>query len=74
MSLSILSSVLVGGILAIAPWTTLWESNYLLQPWPLARSLVLHPLARGIVTGLGLVNIVLAVYDAWQHLTTRDRD
>jgi hypothetical protein len=61
--LSILSSLLVGAVLVIAPWTTLWESNWLLQPWPVLRSLVLDPFARGAVTGLGLVNVLMALAD-----------
>ena len=53
--LSVLSAFLVGVVLAIAPWTTLWETNYLLQPNSLLRAVVLHVFTRGAVTGLGLV-------------------
>jgi hypothetical protein len=66
--LSVLSSFLVGLILAVAPWTVLWEANYLLQPHPLVREIVLSPFTRGAITGLGLVNIVLAFHEAHQHL------
>ena len=66
--LSVLSSLLVGLILAVAPWTPLWDGNYLLQPHPLLRSLLLSPFARGAVTGLGLVNLLLALHEAHQHL------
>ena len=69
--LSVISSLLVGVILALVPWTALWDSNYLLQPYPSLRAFVLSPLARGTVTGLGLVNIVMAAHEAWQHLGTR---
>lgn len=69
--LSVISSLLVGIILAVIPWTGLWDSNYLLQPYPSLRLLVLSPFARGTVTGLGLVNIVLAVHEAYQHLNMR---
>lgn len=65
------SSLLVGIILAVVPWTGLWDSNYLLQPYPSLRFLVLSPFARGTVTGLGLVNIVMAVHEAYQHFSTR---
>jgi hypothetical protein len=66
--LSVLSSLLVGLILVVAPWTTLWDANYLLQPHPLLRSLILSAFTRGSVTGLGLVNIILALHEAHQHL------
>jgi hypothetical protein len=66
--LSILSSLLVGLVLAIAPWTSLWESNWLLQPWPAARALLLSGFVRGAVTGLGLVNVLVAFADVHARL------
>jgi hypothetical protein len=66
--LSILSSFLVGLILAVAPWTALWDSNYLLHPHPAVRAWVLSAFTRGAVSGLGLVNILLAIHDAREHL------
>jgi hypothetical protein len=64
MFLSVLSSLLVGVILVIAPWTALWDANYILPPHPAVRALVLSAFTRGAVTGLGLVNIVLAFQEA----------
>jgi len=68
--LAIFSSLLVGFILTIAPWTSLWDVNYLLQPYPVLRGLLLSSFTRGAVSGLGLVNILLALHDAHQHLTS----
>lgn len=73
VALSVVSSLLVGIILAVVPWTALWDSNYLLQPYPSLRSVLLNPFARGTVTGLGLVNIVMAMHEAYQHVSTRVR-
>jgi hypothetical protein len=66
---SILSSLLVGLVLVLAPWTTLWDANYLLQPHPGIRAILLSPVARGAVSGLGLVNILLAFHEARQLVT-----
>jgi hypothetical protein len=66
--LSVLSTFLVGLILVIAPWTSLWDANYLLSSYPVLRSLLLSAFTRGTVSGLGLVNIVLALHEARQHL------
>ena len=66
--LSIVSSLLVGLVLVIAPWTSLWVSNWLLQPWPFLRGLVGSGFARGAVTGLGLVNVALAAADLHARL------
>jgi hypothetical protein len=68
LTLSILSSLLVGVVLVIVPWTALWDANYLLQPYPAVRAVLLSPYARGAVTGLGVVNIVLAVHDVYLHV------
>ena len=62
---------MVGVILVVAPWTGWWESNYLLAPFPAVRALVLSAFARGLVSGLGLVNILLAVHEAQAHLRAR---
>ena len=61
--LSVVSSVLVGCVLILAPWTRLWEANYLLQTSPWLRDLLLNHSIRGAVTGLGLVNILVALHD-----------
>ena len=66
--LSILISFLVGAVLVLAPWTALWDSNWLLQLVPGARGLVLSAFTRGAVTGLGLVNLVLALQDLHARL------
>jgi hypothetical protein len=69
--LSVSSSLLVGAILVVAPWTPFWDTNYLLQAYPMLRVFLLHGAARGTVSGLGLVNIVLALHETHQYLTGR---
>jgi hypothetical protein len=71
--LPILSSLLVGIVLVFAPWTPLWDSNWLLQLWPGLRGLCLSPFTRGAVTGLGLVNVLLALGDAYARLVVPER-
>lgn len=66
--LSVVSTLLVGLILAVAPWTALWDTNYLLSPHPALRSFLLSAFTRGAVSGLGLVNIVLALHEIHQQL------
>jgi hypothetical protein len=66
--LSILSSLLVGLVLLVAPWTSLWDSNWLLQPHPAVRDLLLNAFTRGAVSGLGLVNILIALHDVRSRL------
>ena len=63
-----LSSLLVGIVLAVAPWTALWDANYLLSPNPMLRAFLLSAFTRGAVTGLGFVNIVLAFHELHRQL------
>ena len=72
--LSILSSLLVGMVLVFAPWTALWDSNWLLQVSPGLRGFLLSAFTRGAVTGLGLVNVLLALADVHRHLVGRRVD
>jgi hypothetical protein len=66
--LSVFSSLLVGLVLTFAPWTSLWDANYLLQPHPVLRTLLLNAFTRGAITGLGLVNVMLALLEAHDHV------
>jgi hypothetical protein len=71
---------LVGTLLVFAPWVSFWgyspwESNWLLQAWPSLRALLLSSFTRGAVTGLGLVNVLLALHDTFVRLAApRDGD
>lgn len=61
----VISSV-IGVFLAFAPWSALWDANWLTrQLWPAARGLVQSGFARGAVTGLGVVNLLLALRDLY---------
>jgi hypothetical protein len=61
----VISSV-IGVFLVFAPWTALWDANWLTrQLWPAARGLVLSGFARGAVMGLGVVNLLLALRDLY---------
>lgn len=67
--LSAVSSLLVGLILAIAPWTGLWDANYLIESHSAMRALILSTFTRGSVTGLGLINILLAIQETRQYFS-----
>ena len=56
--------VVIGIILLIAPWTSLWTSNSLLATFPRVREFMMRDFVRGIVSGLGIVDIWLGVGEA----------
>jgi hypothetical protein len=50
----------LGALLIYLPWSQLWEQNYFLTRFPALIRVALHPSIRGAVSGLGLLDIVLA--------------
>jgi hypothetical protein len=49
----------VGLLLVLVPWTAFWERNYFVVSSPLLQEIVRNNFARGAVSGLGLVNLLL---------------
>jgi len=66
--LSIVCSLLAGAFLLWIPWTPFWDANYLVEPHPALRAFVLSAFTRGAVSGLGLVNILLALHDVHEQI------
>ena len=50
----------LGVLLVILPWSAFWERNFFLQRFPEMIPLVLNPYLRGAVTGLGVLDILVA--------------
>jgi hypothetical protein len=54
----------LGLIILVLPWLHMWDENRLLVIIPQLAPLALNGIARGLVSGLGLLNIWIAVHDA----------
>lgn len=54
----------IGIILAVLPWTSLWAHNSLLVPYPRLHEFLMLDFVRGLITGLGLVDIWMGVAEA----------
>ena len=52
---------IMGAILLDLPWTGIWEQNYFLSHFPSLMRILLHPAFRGAVSGLGILDIFLAI-------------
>lgn len=50
----------IGAILIYLPWSSFWEQNYFLLRFPSLIPILLHPSLRGVVSGLGVLDIILA--------------
>lgn len=51
----------MGALLLYLPWSDFWEKNFFLVHFPALISLLLHPAFRGAVSGLGVLDILLAL-------------
>jgi hypothetical protein len=52
---------IMGAVLFYLPWTSIWERNYFLSHFPSLMRILLHPSFRGAVSGLGVLDIFLAI-------------
>jgi hypothetical protein len=54
----------LGMLLAVLPWTRIWTENSLLARHPGWRALVQDNFVRGIITGIGLVDVWIGIWEA----------
>lgn len=50
----------VGAILVFLPWLDVWDANYFLSLYPGLRPILLNSSVRGVVSGLGALDILVA--------------
>jgi hypothetical protein len=50
-------------LLVLIPWSAFWERNYFGQVMPVLNELMTNNYFRGAITGLGLVNIWIALVE-----------
>ena len=51
-------------VLAIMPWTSVWTENSFIAGSIRLHDLLTHGFVRGAVTGLGLVNVWMGIWEA----------
>ena len=57
----------LGVMLMILPWRDEWSGNPLLLPYPTLRAIVASGFARGVATGLGVLNVWIGFWEAIQY-------
>lgn len=60
----------VGMVLAVLPWTAVWTDNSLVLGSPHLREVLSTGFVRGLVTGLGLIDLWIGISEAVRY---RDR-
>ncbi|HUA01410.1 MAG TPA: hypothetical protein VMB02_13835 [Candidatus Aquilonibacter sp.] len=53
--------LVLGLILILVPWSDLWEANYLFYQYPALGLFLKNPFLRGAISGLGFMNVLLAL-------------
>jgi hypothetical protein len=48
-------------------WPTLWDQNPIFLQYPALSNIAAHGAVRGIVSGLGFLNLWIAFQDAFRH-------
>jgi hypothetical protein len=76
--LFIMFAIELGLFLVVYPWLPAWSENYLVTAVPDTvlggwRELWNNPFVRGGVSGLGLVNIWIAIGEVFRMFSQRDR-
>lgn len=61
----------VGLLLVLIPWSVFWERNYFADALPFLRATLNDNYVRGAVSGLGIVNISVALAELWAVLSSR---
>ncbi len=51
----------MGLLIILIPWSNFWDANYFLNRYPLLIPVLLNPYVRGAISGLGVIDAVLAV-------------
>jgi hypothetical protein len=57
----------IGIILTVAPWTSFWINNSLIVSYPQLQEILVHPFVRGLISGLGVADVCLAVMEIVQY-------
>jgi hypothetical protein len=62
----------VGMLLAALPWMRIWTENSLVFGYPTLKAVLQHGFVRGAVTGIGLLDIFLGIWEAVHYRESRN--
>ena len=51
----------LGLVLIVIPWSMYWDRNYFAQALPAVHQLITNNFVRGAVSGLGVINVAIAI-------------
>lgn len=56
----------MGIVLVLFPWSSLWDRNYFFALAPQWATVFASSYLRGAISGLGVINVWIAVSEAWR--------
>jgi uncharacterized membrane protein len=60
ITLFVILRLYVGALVFLLPWRSVWTTNAFINNWPVVANFIAQGWVRGIVSGLGLLNIWIA--------------
>ena len=60
ITLFVILRLYVGALVVLLPWRSIWTTNAWINNWPIVANFIAQGWVRGIVSGLGLLNIWIA--------------
>ena len=64
-------AVWAGMLVMVLPWTRLWTENPFLVAWPSVKLIFDHSFVRGMISGVGLVDVWIGISDAVHYRDLR---
>jgi hypothetical protein len=64
-------AVWAGMLVMVLPWTRLWTENPLLAGWPTLKFILGQSSVRGMISGIGLVDVWMGISDAVHYRDLR---
>ncbi len=56
----------MGVFLFVLPWVSLWSKNFFVGQYPWISAIAMNYFVRGAVSGVGLADVGLAIYEFWR--------
>jgi len=64
-------AVWAGMLVMVLPWTRLWTENPLLAAWPTVKFILGQNFVRGMISGVGMVDVWMGISDAVHYRDLR---
>ncbi len=68
--LQVVVGVWAGMLLAVLPWTPVWTNNAMFLRYPALKLIFINNFFRGALSGVGLVDIWMGVWEAVHYRDT----